>query len=401
MVTNLISRLHRMRDSGPEETEASRGIAKRITAALDDRGFATLDTPVIERTELFVRKSGGEISGNLYTFSDPGGIGVSLRPEFTPSVIRWFIENMPGYGDPVRFQYSGPVFRYGGSRGARFRQFHQVGGELIGVEGTDGDIEVLLAANECIRIAGVNGAALRLGHVGVIRELVRSIGLTEPLQMLVISSLSEVLGTPAWIRRIEARATAAGLILGEPDDSHPDSGDDHATQVALEVIRNSLPSTTGRRSPDQILSRLVTRLEQAVPLSVFQLAIEAVVELVTIDGTARRVAAEARHIFERTGAPTECIDELEDTLVALNDAGVGEATILLDLAFVRGLAYYTGIVFEFISGSSGGEFALGGGGRYDDLVRAFGGADVPACGFALNVDELTWLTAAQRLQARR
>ena len=69
------------------------------------------------------------------------------------------------------------------------------------------------------------------------------------------------------------------------------------------------------------------------------------------------------------------------------------ATVELDLSFVRGRAYYTGIVFEFTSTAGEGEVSLGGGGRYDDLVRAFGGAATPACGFALNLDELALLAA--------
>ena len=140
METRLIGRLSHMRDLSPAETDYNLSIAAQAERCLTEAGFRRLDTPVIERTDLFVRKSGGEVSSSLYTFSDPGGISVSLRPEFTPSVIRWFIENRP---DQNRFYYSGPVFRYGGARGGRFRQFHQVGGELLGVSGAAGDSEIL------------------------------------------------------------------------------------------------------------------------------------------------------------------------------------------------------------------------------------------------------------------
>ena len=153
METRLIDRLSRMRDLSPAETDYNLSIAAQAERCLSEAGFQRLDTPVVERTDLFVRKSGGEVSSSLYTFLDPGGISVSLRPEFTPSVIRWFIENRP---DQDRFCYSGPVFRYGGTRGGRFRQFHQVGGELLGVSGAAGDSEILSVAHRCLEAGGVD-----------------------------------------------------------------------------------------------------------------------------------------------------------------------------------------------------------------------------------------------------
>ena len=130
-----------MRDLSPADTDYNLSIAARAERRLSEAGFRRLDTPVIERTDLFVRKSGGEVSSSLYTFSDPGGISVSLRPEFTPSVIRWFIENRPDQDPLLLFRSGIPLRRY--ARGGRFRQFHQVGGELLGVSGAAGDSEIL------------------------------------------------------------------------------------------------------------------------------------------------------------------------------------------------------------------------------------------------------------------
>ena len=76
-----------------------------------------------------------------------------------------------------------------------------------------------------------------------------------------------------------------------------------------------------------------------------------------------------------------------------------DASVDLDLSFVRGRAYYTGIVFEYTSMIHGCEVSLGGGGRYDDLVRAFGGPNTPACGFALNLDALVPATQAESVGA--
>ena len=385
-----------MRDLGPDEAEVNRGIANGITDVLTQAGFRTLDTPIIEQTDLFVRKSGGEIAGSLYTFSDPGGIGVSLRPEFTPSVIRWYIENVSLPSEPHRYQYSGPVFRYGGSRGARFRQFHQVGGELIGVPGSAGDIEILLTALRCLESAGIAGFRVKIGHIGIIRELVRAQGLSEPLGMLVMSNLHEIGGQTGGVDRLEELAAGAGLVLR--DAHQPDLIQDWS-DPAIEALGHSISMPTGRRTPEQIMMRLVNRMRQAAPISEFKTAVDNVYRLISTSGSPSEVTTGARQVLADSGAPVGSVDDLDATLAALEGAGVGESAIQADLSFVRGLDYYTGIVFEFQAGEGG--YAFGGGGRYDDLVRAFGGADVPACGFALNTDELAWRPAKAESEGRR
>ncbi len=377
-----------MRDLGPEEAETSIAITSRITSVLSQAGFSTLDTPIIEQTDLFVRKSGGEIAGNLYSFADPGGITVSLRPEFTPSVIRWYIENVPQPAEARRYLYSGPVFRYGGVRGSRFRQFPQVGGELIGVPSSAGDVETLLTAARCVESAGISEYTIRVGHIGIIRELVKAQGLSEPLQMLVISNLDEVVPPSNGVDRLLRLASAAGLIGRldqEPTENRSRADSDGP---ALEALGHSISIPTGRRTPEQIMARLVSRLQQSASEPEFMAAVENVIRLVSTNGPPSEVVGRVGRLLTDSGASVECVEDLEATLSALVAAGVDETAIHVDMSFVRGLDYYTGIVFEFQTGSDDSEFELGGGGRYDDLVRAFGGADVPASGFALNIDEV-------------
>ena len=76
----------------------------------EKQGYSTIETPVLEPTELFVRKGGGELANKLYSFVDPGGNEVSLRPEYTSSIIRWFLESYDNLELPIRAQYSGSVF---------------------------------------------------------------------------------------------------------------------------------------------------------------------------------------------------------------------------------------------------------------------------------------------------
>ena len=278
METNRIARLRRMRDYGPQGFAAIDGIRKGISKTLDARGFQPLDTPLLERTDLFVRKSGGGIAGSLYTFTDPGGIDVSLRPEFTPSVIRWYVENV-GASEPRRFRYAGPVFRYGEDGGAP-RQFTQCGGEMLGTRGGEGDRVILTAAADCIGGAGVGEYAVRIGHVGIVRDLVRAQALSEPLQMFIMSNLDEAARGDDSIDRLTERAKSAGLVCADGGESDamaatPANGD---ALAALESLGNPL-GPTGRRSSERIMRRLASRMRQAAPESEFRAALSNVAAL--------------------------------------------------------------------------------------------------------------------------
>lgn len=386
MRTDLISRLNHMRDLGPSEAEANFNASRRMTEVLTRGGFQRLDTPVIEPTDLFVRKSGGEVSSSLYSFQDPGGMSVSLRPEFTPSIIRWYIENAAGSA-AERFQYSGPVFRYAGTRRGRFRQFQQVGAELIGVPDSSGDIEILTAAMRCLRAAGISEFTLRLGHIGMIHDLVQSQGLSEQVEMFIVSNLDKIGYDLDLRQRLLESAISADLVMSEHKSTPVTEGLDEA-MPELDVIRRSISAPTGRRSAGQILARLSSRMKRACSVDEFEAAVENVARLVSLDGNAWDVLEDAEALLKSNRASLTSVRGLGATLIKLRSEGVSDSTIHLDLSFVRGMTYYTGIVFEFLAGQGPDDYPIGGGGRYDDLVRAFGGGNVPACGFALYVEEV-------------
>ena len=397
MEHNQIARLRRMRDYGPSSFEVNRRIADGIFSVLSDRGFLPLDTPLLEQTDLFVRKSGGEIAESLYTFYDPGGIAVSLRPEFTPSVIRWFVENSSQEAESQRFQYAGPVFRYGGARGGRCRQFIQCGCELIGGAAPNADSEILESAAQCLDESGVSAFSIRLGHIGVVRELVRSQGLSDPLQMFILSNLDVIGDGEEGIDRLTYQAEAAGLVY-RSDRGHLDLPTRDDAIPALEALGRSLPGSTGRRTREQIMVRLASRMRTAVPASEFRTALSNVSALLHSQDSSSDPLNSISTVLETNGASLSGVEDLKATLEGISRLGDGVA-VELDLSFVRGRAYYTGIVFEFTAVTGGSGVSLGGGGRYDDLVRAFGGPATPACGFALNLDELALVSESERIGA--
>src|SRR5207248_9526753 len=133
-------------------------------------GFAEIATPVFEFTEVFARPIGAHtdiVAKEMYTFTDRGGEEVTLRPENTAGVVRAVLSNGLTQSTPLKFFYSGPMFRYERPQKGRFRQFHQIGVELIGVAQPQADIEVIALGHRILKELGVGErVALELNTLG-------------------------------------------------------------------------------------------------------------------------------------------------------------------------------------------------------------------------------------------
>src|SRR3954468_6625206 len=121
-------------------------------------GFAEIATPIFEFTEVFARPIGEHtdiVAKEMYTFTDRGGEEVTLRPENTAGVVRAVLSNGLIQSTPLKFFYSGPMFRYERPQKGRFRQFHQIGVELLGVAQPQADIEVIALGQRILRALGI------------------------------------------------------------------------------------------------------------------------------------------------------------------------------------------------------------------------------------------------------
>ena len=133
-------------------------------------------TPVLEFTELHERKSGAGIVAKLYELAGSGPGGVCLRPELTAGIVRAYTGADEPPALPWRVSHAGPVFRHETPRPGRLREFQQVGVELLGASGPLADGEVIWLADWALAEAGVEGATIRLGHVGLILEMLEALG---------------------------------------------------------------------------------------------------------------------------------------------------------------------------------------------------------------------------------
>ena len=154
----------------PDDARRHRHVVETALATSALFGYGEIITPIFEVTEVFQRTLGETsdvVSKEMYSFTDRGGEGVTLRPEGTACVARAFISGGLQQSVPVKFFYQGPMFRYERPQKGRQRQFHQLGAELIGVPGPLGDVEIItLGADILDRLGVLSRTTLHLNTLG-------------------------------------------------------------------------------------------------------------------------------------------------------------------------------------------------------------------------------------------
>lgn len=290
-------------------------------------GFEEYDGPPLESLELYTRKSGDEIVGQLYHFRDKGDREVALRPEMTPTLARMVAPKASSMKKPIRWFSIPQLFRYERQQRGRLREHFQLNCDLIGEPGPLADAEIIALAIDVIRELGLGPDDVRV--------------------------------------RVSDRRMMQALLLhlGVPSEH---------LGVAYQAI-----DKIGRREFASYQAKLGQRVGSVEAL-----------DFVARHRGVKTVAGLAE-LLAPFPAVLEAATPLCATLEALDQMGLG-GFVDLDLTVVRGLAYYTGTVFELFD-AHGTLRAICGGGRYDNLLDALGGVDFAALGFGMGDVVLTEL----------
>jgi histidyl-tRNA synthetase len=380
-----------MQDAGSAALAARDSAAATLRDLFGLRGYHRAETPILEQTELFIRKSGGALASRLYDFSEPGGFDVSLRPEFTSAILRYAADK-GATGGPIRLMYDGPVFRYAGpddEEGDKTRQFTQMGAELIGAPAPAADGEVIAMALEGLEALGIEDARVVVGHVGVVLDALTAFNLSERAKLFLVNSIAQLKNDE--LDSVMEKASALGFITDVVVDDAQAAADRERIastieQVMSEGIGVSLGKNTGVRSPEDIVARLSRKMSQADNPSDFKRALQMLSGLSRVNGPTGDALKAGGDVLSESGVSSALISNLGEVLASAETEGVSNDRILVDFGMARGIAYYTGMLFDIYIGDNGSE-TLGGGGRYDGLTRALGyDRDVPSLGFAYNLD---------------
>ncbi len=320
MASSAFARLPGFRDFPPEELalrshvqEAWRRVSRRY-------GFMEYDGPPLEPLDLYVEKSGAEIVGQLYHFTDKGGREVALRPEMTPSLARILGDRSRGMSKPIRWFSMPQLFRYERQQRGRLREHYQWNADIVGEDDVAADAEVLALAIDGLRELGLTASDFRarVSDRRLLREVLRAVGVEEEMLPATFGIIDKIERLPREKAR-SALLNEARLGTGDTDGLIEllDAAD-------LEVVRERFGDRDG------------------------------------------------------VGAELDRVTQYMNALAAM-DLG---AYVEFDLRIVRGLAYYTGIVFELFD-RKGELRAICGGGRYDRLLELVGGEPLPAVGFGM------------------
>ncbi len=282
------------------------------------------DGPPLEPLELYTRKSGDEIVGQLYAFTDKGGREVSLRPEMTPTLARMVGARANALRKPVRWFSTPQLFRYERQQRGRLREHFQLNVDIVGEAGVAADAELLAVAIDIMRVLG--------------------------------------LGPDDVVARVSDRRLLAAILrgLGLPDDALP------AAYAIIDKVE---------RQPRGVSDEKFAALGLAPSKRERLFTLLGTHDLGELRSALGEMGGEAMQHLDR-------LVEHREAVVALLGGGEAGKWYRLDLTIVRGLAYYTGIVFELFD-AKGELRAICGGGRYDTLLGSLGGADLPALGFGM------------------
>jgi len=322
-----------MRDFYPEDARLKNWLFGLWREVSESFGFEEYDGPVVEAEELYIRKSGEEIVGQLYNFEDKGGRRLALRPEMTPTLARMIIAKGASLPRPIKWFSIPQCFRYERMSRGRKREHYQWNLDIVGVEDVTAEAEVIAAA----------------------AEFLRRIGLGKDDFRVFLSNR----------RLLAALLKCRGLA------------DDKFAGVCLVIDKKT-------KETDEALRAMMGEIGLSPEM------VERIFEVLQI-----RTLEEAERVLLDAGAPIEALQETRRVFDCLSFYGV-EDFCQFDISIVRGLLYYTGPVFEFYDFERKFR-AICGGGRYDNLLESYGGERITAVGLGFGDVVITEILADKGL----
>jgi histidyl-tRNA synthetase len=345
-----------LRDLLPDQMLARQTMIDKIRAVYESYGFVPLSTPAIEYLDVLSGSAGQEAQQSIFRVSNPDEEALGLRFDLTVPLAR-VVAQYKDLPTPFRRYQVSPVWRYDKPGLGRFREFTQFDLDSVGTESEIADTEI---------IAGM------------------------------CDSLSALVDDGGYLVRFSSRAVL-NLLLDFANIEHERATDvfrvlDKLDKIGIEKIRLELMQGYKDESGDVIRG-----------LGLNKANVDRIEEFLAVQSSARRdVVAQLRDLFKNVEAAPAQIDIIERISNHLYALGYNDDRVSLDLSIARGLAYYTGPVFEAILTAAPTAGSVFGGGRYDDLVMRFLGTRMPAVGASLGVDRLlAILTDLGKVDKRR
>jgi histidyl-tRNA synthetase len=317
------------RDYLPATMTAREQVVETARKVYRTFGFTPIDTPALEYSEILFGKGGDESDRQMYRFEDQGGRDIALRFDLTVPLARFAAQHVGKIGTPFKRYHVGPVWRGENTQRGRYREFMQFDFDTIGTESLVADIETLVVVHDLFAALDISDFAIHFNNRDLLNGLLEKLGLGD-----------------------QAVAVLRAL--------------DKLPKVGPEKVHDELRSTAGA-TPDQA---------------------DSIVALARLDGSNDEVLAALPDVVGDSDTARKGLAAIETVLAGVRASGIAEHRIRLDVSIARGLAYYTGTVFETFLAAAPGIGSVCSGGRYDDLASLYTKQRLPGIGGSLGVDRL-------------
>jgi len=326
------------RDFLPKEMIVRQFVFDIAREVFERFGFEPIETPAIESWELLSKKGGGgeDIKKEIYYFRDKADREIGMRFDLTAPLGRVAASN-PQLPKPFKRYQMAAVWRYDNPQAGRYREFWQADADIVGSEKMDSEAECLVAAVTILEALGFRDFSIRLNNRKILNGIIEFLGIPKEKAPDVFRSLDklEKIGESEVLKGV----TSAGV-------------NDSKAKKLLQMIK-------ARGSPGTILQRERKRLESY-------------------------------------SSAKQGMDELEQIVKRCRAYGIA-GKLIIDLSLVRGLDYYTGPIFEISVRTKREIGSIAGGGRYDNLVEAYGGRWTPAVGISLGIERICEIMEAEKM----
>lgn len=326
------------RDFLPEAEITRSTLIEKLTDVFRSFGYVPIDTPVMEYSEILLRKSNGETEKQVFRFEDNGGRDVALRFDLTVPFARFTAEHKDELYFPFKRYHIAKVWRGEKPQAGRYREFIQCDFDCVGSDSASSDFEILSLMKAALQAIGVEDITIRMSHRGIFNQFLEKRNLTDKSE--------DILRTV-----------------------------DKLAKVGKEEVSSQLESLTGSNTTAEEI------LEYITPADTFEQTLT--------------------HMEAMAGGESENTSRMREIYAMMEAAGIA-SSFVLDPSITRGLDYYTGIVYETFLNELPGIGSVCSGGRYDNLAGLYMKEKVPGVGSSIGLDRLiAGLQQLNKLESRK
>lgn len=376
------------KDKYSEEISVLNDLNSKFFKFTEKWGYTQISPPIIEKTDLFSNKISSSLTSNIYYFTDPSGQEVSLRPDFTSSIIRMIFENNENLPlNEIRYSYSGEIYRYNNISNKNY--ISQNGVEFIGNDSLTSDIEITALAILFSKEIVGNELLVSVGHVGIISDVLNYFKLSDRESIFILQNL-DLISKDNNLDFIINKAKDFGLyfkndLINLQNKSF--SNNEYSRMLDFAFSNDSNFSQT--REKDSIIEGLANKYEKNTTVEIFSDCINLISKLINIDDNLEESVSKANKILSKIPVKNN-LSDFYKIVSSLKNYEIDLSKIKINFGLVREWGYYSGFVFNLYNKNLLEKNNFGGGGRYNSLGNSINNNDsFPATGFAIDNEKLT------------